>query len=302
MRARRWTGPVPGIKSFWVLFFKKEHLAFWLVFSTASAREIKLATWNLDWLTARQDADLPADVSLRAPEDFARLHAYAQRLAADVVAFQEVDGVASAARVFDPGRYALVTIDEPVVQQVGVAVRRDIGVVRHPDVAALDVEPFAKYRLRNGLDVTLRFADGTRLRLLVVHLKTGCQFDPLDDGRREACSLLAEQVGPLVDWVAARQREGGAFAVLGDFNRVMDAPEAVSEALLGAAPLVRVTEGRSDPCWDGGPFIDHIFLGGAARDWLVAGSLRVLRYRETDPGMKDRISDHCPVSVRLDIP
>ena len=40
-----------------------------------------------------------------------------------MVAFQEVDGVAAAARVFSiPARYALVAIDEDVVQRVGLAV------------------------------------------------------------------------------------------------------------------------------------------------------------------------------------
>ena len=52
----------------------------------------------------------------------------------------------------------------------------------------------------------------------------------------------------------------------------------------------------------GETFIDHILLGGAARDWLVADSLRVLTYRETGGEWKQRLSDHCPVSVRLRLP
>ena len=74
------------------------------------------------------------------------------------------------------------------------------------------------------------------------------------------------------------------------------------QALQEAAPLIRVTEGHSSPCWGSESFIDHIILGDTARDWLVPDSLRVLSYRETGAEWKERLSDHCPVSVRLRLP
>jgi hypothetical protein len=43
-------------------------------------------------------------------------------------------------------------------------------------------------------------------------------------------------------------------------------------------------------------------LGGAARDWLLPDTLRVLTYHETGAEWKQRLSDHCPVSVRLRLP
>ncbi len=265
------------------------------------ARVYKLTTWNLNWLTLRQagDPDLPSDVRPRQTEDFGRLRAIADRLNADVVAFEEVDGTAAAARVFDPARFTLVTIDEDVVQRVGLAVRRGIAVRRNPDLAALDVEPIAAHRLRDGLDVTLDFGGGATLRVLVVHLKTGCHSDDLAISRRPQCALLARQVPVLAQWVSARAKAGVAFAIMGDFNRDMDRPEALSRALEEAGPVQRVTAGQSDPCWDGGPFIDHIFLGGPARSWLVPGSLRVLTYTSADGADRRRLSDHCPVSVTV---
>jgi endonuclease/exonuclease/phosphatase family metal-dependent hydrolase len=103
----------------------------------------------------------------------------------------------------------------------------------------------------------------------------------------------------LAGWVRARRLDGGPFAVLGDFNREMDRPEAMSDALEAAGNLLRVTAGQTDPCWGGGTFIDHILLGGAARQWLEPASLRVLTYRSADPADKQRLSDHCPVSARI---
>ncbi len=266
------------------------------------AESLKISTWNLDWLTARSHAaaNLPADVHTRAPGDFTRLAAYANRLAADIVAFQEVDGPQAASLVFDPARYTILTIDEPVTQRVGLAVRHGVAVHRNPDYAALDVEPDARFPLRDGLDATLTLAGGQSLRVLVVHLKTGCQTDSLSHTRRAQCVLFARQIPALAAWVAARGREGVAFLVLGDFNRVMDGTEELGQALAGAAPLTRATEGRSNPCWDGEAFIDHILLGGPARLWLEPGSLRVQVFRETEDRERSHLSDHCPVSIRLD--
>jgi endonuclease/exonuclease/phosphatase family metal-dependent hydrolase len=273
-----------------------------LVSVRAEAASYKIATWNIEWLTQRAASDpaLPADVRARTAEDFGRLRGFADRLDADVVAFQEVDGAAAARTVFDPARFDVVTIDEDVVQRVGLAVRHGITVERHADVAALDVAPAAVHRLRDGLDATLRFPDGAQLRVLVVHLKAGCHTDPIEASRRPQCALLAAQWRVVAAWAHARAAEAVPFALMGDFNRQLDRPDAASAQLDAAAPLLRVTAGQSDPCWEGGAFIDHIFLGGTARRWLVPGSLRVLRYGEASAMDRWRLSDHCPVSVRID--
>lgn len=274
----------------------------------ADAAELKLATWNLEWLTLRsaRDADLPDGVGPKAPDSLARLRRYALQLDADVVAFQEVDGSDAAAEVFPADRYALVLTDDRVVQRVGFAIRRGLAFERNPDLAGLDVTPDAAHRLRSGADVTLGLPDGARLRLLTVHLKSGCQRLPLHPNGLQVgnrpCDTLARQVAPLQGWIAQRRAEGVPFAILGDFNRVMDGQDPLLSALQRAGPLVRATEGRASPCWGGGSFIDHILAGGAAAAWMQPASLRVLTYREQEPEWKERLSDHCPVSVRFLLP
>lgn len=274
----------------------------------AQAEDLRLTTWNIAWLTLKPAGhpDLPRGVIPRAPADFATLAGYASRLATDVVALQEIDGEAAAARVFPPDRWAIHLTDERDIQRPGFAVRRGLRFTVNPDLAALDLVPHARFSLRRGADITIE-AGETRLRLLSVHLKAGCREGPLRPPRDPDCDGLARQVPELAGWIAARQREGVAFAVLGDFNRRMERDEDLAGALAEAAPLTRVTAGRSSPCWASGdgrgrPFIDHIFLGGPARDWLVPGSLRVLAYGERDPVFRDRLSDHCPVTVQLSLP
>ena len=274
-------------------------LAFLLLLGTARAEEVKVATWNMEWLTTSA-ADLPEEVHPKSAEGIAALRRYALLLDADVVAFEEVDGPAVAAQVFTPDRYQVFTTADHVTQRVGFAVRRGIPVQQNPDLAALDVYPNAHFRLRSGADITLDLPGG-KLRLLAVHLKTGCHYDPLTSSR-PACRTLHEQVAPLQGWIAQRRAEGVPFVVLGDFNREMDGDDALLAQLREAAPLARATEGQSSPCWGGTSFIDHILAGGAAKGWMEPGTMRVLVYRERDEASRTLLSDHCPVSVRFRLP
>ena len=267
----------------------------------AQAATLRVASWNLDWLTLRKAGDpgLPADVRPRRPADFARLAAYAARLDADVVALQEVDSRAAAARVFPPARYRIVLTHDSVTQRVGFALRRGLGFTRNPDLRAL-APPHSW--LRSGADITLHLAGGARLRLLSVHLKAGCAFSPLRS-RRRACRILARQIAPLRAWEAARAAHGTPFLILGDFNRRFDPrsgrPDGMWRRLAAAAPVARAARGFASPCWGGAYFVDQIVAGDAARAWLLPGSLRVLVYAQRGRAWKRRLSSHCPVSVRL---
>ena len=265
------------------------------------AAELKIATWNLNWLTLRPAGDraLPSDVHPRAPEDFDRLRAYAVELDADVIGIQEVDGREAAMRVFPADRYSIHMTRDHVVQRVGIVVRRGLRYDVNPDATGIELQPGRN--LRSGADITLHVGSAL-LRILAVHLKTGCHDQRLTDTRNRSCLELSEQLPPLQAWIAARRDEGVPFLVLGDFNRHMERNDQFWAALHSATPLTRATEGRVGPCWGREGFIDHIIAGGAARDWIQPETLRVQSYRETGEEWKDRLSDHCPVSVQLKTP
>jgi endonuclease/exonuclease/phosphatase family metal-dependent hydrolase len=270
--------------------------------------ELKVATWNLEWLTTRPDGDraLPQDAHPKRPEDLATLAQYAVQLNADVIAIQEVDGREVAAQVFPPAAYSIHMTRDHVVQRVGLVVRRGLPYDVNPDATALvvsgkDAGGERPGALRSGADITLHL-DAGPLRILAVHMKALCERDMLTRTHRPACLTLRAQLPQLQAWIAARQQEGVAFIVLGDFNRWMDDKDQFLAGLREAAPLVRATEGRSSPCWGGERFIDHILAGGAAATWMQPATLTVLGYRETDPVWKERLSDHCPVAVRFRLP
>jgi endonuclease/exonuclease/phosphatase family metal-dependent hydrolase len=262
------------------------------------AAELKIATWNLNWLTTRLGG-LPDDVKLRQPEDFDRLQAYARELDADLIAIEEVDSAETAQLVFPPELYSIDMSHDRVRQRVGIAVRRGIQYDTNPDVTAIALDPMA--HLRSGVDITLQLTAGP-VRVLAVHLKQGCQYLNVTRSPRNVCVTLMAQFDVVAHWIAARRDEGASFMVLGDFNRGMDNNDKLIAELQAAAPLARATEGFTSPCWGHESFIDHILVGGPAKEWVVPNSLRVLAYRETEPSWKERLSDHCPVSVRLAVP
>lgn len=279
---------------------------FALLALPAAAQDLKIAAWNIAWLTTKPAGhpDLPRGLATRGEADFARLRGYAERLAADVVAIQEVDGPLAAARVFDARRHEFHFPDETDTQRAGFAWRRGLNVTRNPDVSALDLAPAARRSLRRGADITVRSGEGPPIRLLSVHLDGGCAQGSLSRPDSRDCQNLGRQAEILRDWIAERRREGVAFAILGDFNRRMDRGDEFLAMLTEAAPLVRPTDGFANPCWArdsrARDFVDHILLGGPARGWLVRDSFRVLVFAERDRSMRDLISDHCPISVRID--
>ena len=276
-------------------------LGFLLLAPGAQAAELKIATWNLNWLSTRPTGapGLPPDVKTRAPEDFEKLRQYALELDADVIAVEEVDGRQAAALVFPEDKYSIHMTHDRVTQRTGLIVKRGLHYDINPDVTAIAGNPAA--RLRSGADITLHLPRGT-LRLLALHLKTGCQAPPLAKSTRRSCVELADQIPPIQAWMAARVAEKTPFLLLGDFNRYMEGRDQFIAALRETAPLSRATEGRSSPCWGAEIFIDHILAGGAAIDWMRPDTLRVLRFRETGREWKERLSDHCPVSVRMVVP
>ncbi|WP_292134791.1 hypothetical protein [Brevundimonas sp.] len=174
---------------------------------------LKIASWNMEHLAERDGEGC----SPRTGADYARLRAHASALGADVIAFQEVQNRAAAERVFDPALYDVVMSGRPAStrsgecrgrpglyiqnQAVGFAIRKGVPWTRNPDLSALAL---GNPDLRWGVDVTV--SRGRPVRLLAVHLKSGCNSgrEPTDPD----CPVLFDQLPVLEGWTEARAREG----------------------------------------------------------------------------------------------
>ena len=286
--------------------------------------DLKIATWNLEWFMTPETlraltpgctpADalrdgarraVPCDVAhelARSGEDIAALRRHAQVLNADIVALQEVDG-ADAARLVFPG-YQFCFSGRAAVQNNGFAVRRGLPFSCAPDLTGLSMND----DVRRGVELRVFPGTARELRLLSVHLKSGCARDPLDSAR-PSCTDLARQVPLLEQWIDAQANEHKPFAVLGDFNRDLrrepPGPSVWSEiddADPPAADLVNTAEGQAFqncmPSQTFSGYIDYIILGRQMAQGLVSNSFGRELFRPKD-ALRRKLSDHCPVFIRL---
>ena len=294
---------------------------------------LKIATWNLEWLITPaalkelkrsctpQGSPVPHDVrsvpcdvatSLeRSSRDFSVLARYARELDADVIALQETDG-AEAARLVFP-EYEFCFTGRKHVQNTGFAIRRGVPFRCGPDDRELSLGD----TLRRGKELTLFPGEPREVHLLSVHLKSGCSSKPLT-APDKACHELARQAPILEAWVDAQARAGRHFALLGDFNRDLLAEEAHRTTLAPADSLWAEIADASPPeaklrnAASGQPFrncvpgqgyrgyIDNIVLSRTLAAQAVPGSFARLTYSAADV-RHARLSDHCPVSIRLKI-
>ncbi len=296
-----------------------------------AAGRLTVATWNLEWMMAPQTFDalaarcldhglrargndraIPCDIVPEArwsEQDLARLRAFAATLPADVVALQETDGPEAAALVFPDREFCFTRRRH--VQNVGFAIRRGVPFRCHRDYRALGLPG---NEVRWGADLTLYPGTPQAVRLLAVHLKSGCNRDLLNDPRPD-CRILQRQVPVLEQWIDERARAGDAFAVIGDFNRRFDRESSEPRDAFGKIKQMwaEIDDGRPaeadlfNPgkahgavgCNNGHGArmpVDHLILGRKLTRRLVEKSFRVWDY-PTGP----RWPDHCVISVELDL-
>lgn len=271
---------------------------------SSSEPALKLAAWNVEHLA---EAD-GTGCRPRTEADYAAMRAYVADLGADVIAFQEVESKAAAERVFDPAIYTVVIEDRVGTdrrdacrgregltinaQRTGFAIRNGVPFERQPDFTELQV---GNPDLRSGVDVVIRPQGGEPVRVLSVHLKSGCS----SGDRNEACAVLFQQVPVMGRWIDERAVEGARFAVMGDFNRRLAMPgDTVWSDWDDASPpnsdLALASGEQSAGC---NPryrdFIDFIVLDRRATADFMA-------FEEKTFG-GEALSDHCAVSARLSL-
>ena len=269
-----------------------------------SGPSLKLAAWNMEHLAEVNGSGCRP----RTDADYAAMRSYVADLGADVIAIQEVESRAAAERVFDPALYTVV-IEERVgtdrggecrgsegltinAQRTGFAVRKSIPFERQPDFTAVQV---GNPDLRSGVDLIVRPRGGEPIRLLSVHLKSGCS----SGDRNEACPVLFQQVPVMEHWIDDRAAEGVRFAILGDFNRRLGmSNDAVwadwDDGSPANADLALASGDQSARC---NPryrdFIDFIVL-----DRRAASDLSGFEEKSFEG---EGLSDHCAVSARLSL-
>ena len=153
----------------------------------------------------------------------------AGKLNADIIAFQEVSGVAAVRQALGPlaDQYNVCSFDGRYkVQRLAFAWKKQLGAaveacqpVHGMSLPQLPIED----QVRPGLTMALEIR-GRRLRLMNVHLKSAC-VSSLEKGRLDSedsaspCSVLQRQIVPFEAAFEKLGAGGTPFIVIGDFNR-----------------------------------------------------------------------------------
>lgn len=301
-----------------------------------SATDLTLATWNLEWLMTPETFDelLPTcnrqrqpasderafpctpgfpPIERRTPADLDALARVAERIQADVVALQEVDGPAAGALVFRQGWTLDCFVSRAHPQKVGFAIRSGLPYRCNPELAELDTDGSS----RSAADITLFPGTPQAVRLLAVHLKSGCFTGSLASGG--ACPRLRQQVPVLEAWVDARAAAGERYVILGDFNRRLEIdagfgagndeanPTSMFTALSDGNPAGAVLRRASSvlqavPCSSQDNFpptpIDNILVSENLAQSAIGFTATRLVFDDAEAASLN-LSDHCPIRLAL---
>ncbi len=224
---------------------------------------VTLAAWNIEHLAANNAQGCrPRDTA-----EYDAIRKYLNRANADVVAFQEVEDLHAAKRVFPASDYDIHVSERPtrkfldcydvpqsrLMQRTGFAVRKDITerlgmrAVRQPDVRELqgthDSGRWGVYLILEQVEAG-SIPARPPLHLLSIHLKSRCTYQAISGKQlKPDCVILHGQVDALSAWINARARLQQDFIIAGDFNRQLDQ--------LGDEVWVRLESGGK-----GGAYVD----------------------------------------------
>ena len=276
--------------------------------SEISANEFRVGTWNIAWLGDGVNDALP-----RTADDLKILQKYVGKLSADVVALQEMENEIAFYSIFDRNEWEVFLSSRNSKQRTGFAVRKSflgtVNIHQQADYEALHTS----YSLRYGTDIKITYPNNATIRLLSIHLKSGC-FDETDlsaDSKlgwdATACQKLGRQIQPLKNWIATRFAEDVPFIIAGDWDRRMNMNGDVfwgklTDGLDGKLHRTGVVD-RKALCNSRFPNpIDHIVIGGGLKE--ITDSFRETTYNEALDALeqKTKISDHCPISVEIKVP
>ncbi|MDV5168134.1 endonuclease/exonuclease/phosphatase family protein [Photobacterium rosenbergii] len=286
--------------------------------SPSKAKSLTLTTWNLNWLTDQipNEKSRPT-IPLRSARDYQAMAAIINDISPDVFAFQEVANLQSIGKVISLDQYQIEFSsrkdkknDEIWPQFVGFAIRKGIAYHRHPDLHQLDV--WDNQYLRYGVDISLFQQGKPTLRILAVHLKSGCYSNR---HRNKSCTVLKEQFEVLENWITKRQEQKQSFIILGDFNRRLASMgdkfwQKLTSALTPTPALI--TKDIESHCrsqaynkrkkqWEVRQypgFIDHFVIDRRKQEKDTEVSFS--EYLYSDHQLRQfQLSDHCPLSITL---
>lgn len=182
--------------------------------SNVTAEELRIMSWNMQWLNHHGSSPV-----LRDTDDFTQMRSIIEHIDPDILAFQEVGSLKAMTMVLPLKQYDILLssrADHPSYtfpntnQFTGFAIRKNIRYRELPDFTQINLN---KKGLRYGKNLKIWWQDQP-IHLLNIHLKAGCK----QSKRSKACRQLKKQLKLLSLWLQTRIKNNHSYILLGDFN------------------------------------------------------------------------------------
>lgn len=265
--------------------------------SKSHSKTITIATFNVEWL-----GDMVNDRIDRLPEDYKLIAEIIKKSDADIIALQEIENE-NALKLLNKHltgfKYYLGK--KGGKQNLGLLYKKELIVKIIGEYTPLIVE---QNRTRPGLVFECKAGNFDFIGM-VVHFKSSSRYDDTKEKVQKSKELRAKQIEKTHFWADSilRKTKEQDVIILGDFN---DTPVRKKDNLLAIfkydTNFIFLTENLKSCKYPTFYSIDHILVSSSANKRYIKNSLRSLDFRSilTDEETK-KVSDHCPVSVMLDI-
>lgn len=293
-------------------------LALLLFPPLVQAKQLVIASWNINNLHQTPGKALRKGAPKRTARDYTLLNAYRKQLNADIIALQEMGSPQAAQRIFPADEYAVIfstrynNTSRRRAKDIftALAIRKEITILQQQDLEQLALSDDGdSFYTRYGVGALVQF-QGRKLWILGVHLKAGCAAKSFRSRDRD-CAVLKEQTQDLEHWIDAKYKKGVPIIIAGDFNRRINLHNerdhlwgALDDGSPRGLELFRLPQGKKQQCprHRGKTPIDYFIFDAAAWEHVQASTFREILYSPEHTRLGDRISDHCPIRVVLEIP
>lgn len=257
---------------------------------------LTVATFNMEWL-----GDGDADQKVRSDKDYLSIADIVVKTEADVIGVQEIENDAALNKVLRYLKgYKGFVADGGTKQNVGVVYKENVSVEQASLYWPLVLEE--RGRLRPGL--VLRCKKGTfDWLMMIVHLKSTSRYDSTAELRDLSRIKRTTQSSLLQTWsdsviLAGTERD---IMIVGDFNDYPSNRKLPTLTALTDDSDLRFLTAQVKSCrMPTLTTIDHIVVSSDVVSRFIKESDRTENFRAfLPPDLADRVSDHCPVMVRL---
>ncbi len=280
----------------WLLLLTTAGLAFC---KTNKTESLRIGSWNIEWFRPEFRPNSP---KFRTNKDFQALKKVIDTIKPDILAVQEVESREFLQRVAEPDHYTSILENRDSDQRTGFLIRKSIVWKRHPDVS-LNI---GHDGLRLGVHIELPGRSGS-LHLLSIHLASGCWATETSlNSSQTGCLRLKRQLPTLKKWLHRYGQGNNQVVILGDFNRRLNANDAVWQHLTGKQTgkhrihlLTGEVISRCPASLQPQALIDHIVIS-APPDHAMPS---VTEFHWSKKTQKNQLmSDHCPLYMDLPFP